>query len=163
MRRWLRVFLIIAAITAAWGVQAQQSDKVPVTSKSAEVARALEKFHGRPMLLVFAPGLWGDYCKQSAELASHAGGLHNLHVGVAWLLAHDAGAMNCGFSNSVNDVEFKAEGPSGGPLKVYQYFNVPKNTFCVILLGKRGEIKLRSLKPVRYEEIRQRLDAPAKE
>lgn len=163
MRRWLRPFLIFAAITPALGLQAQNPDKTLPANESAEIANVLAKFHGRPLVLVFAPGLWGDYCKQSAELASHAASLHNRRVVVAWLLSHDAGQKACDFSNSINDVDFEAGRPSGGPLRVYQYFDVPKNTFSVILLGKKGEIKLRSLKPVHFEEIRKRLDAPAKE
>jgi len=161
MRRWLRPFLIFAAITPAFGLQAQQPDMAVPANQSAEIANALAKFHGRPLVLVFAPGLWGDYCKQSAELASHAASLHNRRVVVAWLLSHDAGQKTCDFSNSINDVEFEAGRPSGSR-QVFHYFNAPENEFSFILLNKHGKIVLRSSKPVRFAELRTALDAPTK-
>jgi hypothetical protein len=155
------LFLLLAMFSAL-AAAAQDQNGVPVTGKSAEVARALERLHGRPLILVFAPGLWGDYCKQSAELAAHATGLRSRHVRVAWLLSHDAGQKTCDFSNSVNDVELKVGANNGSALPVFHFFNAPENAFSVMVLNNAGATVLHSSKPIAFDEIQKHLGAPAK-
>jgi hypothetical protein len=151
------------ALAATWQSAAFQDQySVPRTGQSAEVAGALERFRGQPLILVFAPGLWGDYCKQAAELAKHATPLHSRHVRVAWLLSHDAGQKSCDFSNSINDVELKVGAKSGSALPVFHFFHAPENAFSVMLLDSAGTTILRSSKPVLFDEIRGHLGAPAK-
>lgn len=162
MTGWLRALVLLGALFPALAAPAQDQNRVPLTNKSADVARALEQFHGHPLVLVFAPGLWGDYCKQSAELAAHATSLHSRRVRVAWLLSHDAGQKNCDFSNSVNDVELKVGANNGSALPVFHFFNEPENEFSVIVLNGAGATVLRSSKPLLFDEIRRRLDAAAK-
>jgi hypothetical protein len=154
------MFPALAATSKSLAFQDQNG--VPGTYPSAGVARALEQFRGQPLMLVFAPGLWGDYCKQAAELAAHATLLARRHVHVAWLLSHDAGQKTCDFSNSINDVELKVGGSNGSALPVFHFFNAPENAFSVFLLDSAGATILRSSKPVLFAEIRRHLDSPAK-
>jgi len=162
MAGWLRALFLYVAMFSALAANSQDRNRVPATGKSAEVARALERLHGRPLILVFAPGLWGDYCKQSAELAAHAAGLRSRRVRVAWLLSHDAGQKACDFSNSVNDVELKVGANTGSALPVFHFFNAPENAFSVMVLNNAGTTILRSSKPILFDEIRSHLDVPAK-
>jgi hypothetical protein len=140
----------------------QDQNGVRGTDQSAEVARALARFRGQPLMLVFAPGLWGDYCKQSAELAAHAAPLDRRHVRVAWLLSHDAGQKTCDFSNSINDVELKMGSTNLSVLPVFHFFHAPENAFTVLLLDSSGATVLRSSKPVLFAEIPRHLGAPEK-
>ena len=159
------LFLLVAmsALAATWqSLASQDQNSVPRTYQSAEVARALEQFRGQPLILVFAPGLWGDYCKQAAEFTAHATPLRSRHVRVAWLLSHDAGQKTCDFSNSINDVEFKVGDKNGSALPVFHFFHAPENTFSLMLLDSRGATIFRSSKPVLFDEIRRHLGAPAK-
>jgi hypothetical protein len=154
------MFSTLAATSKSLAFQDQSG--VRGIDQSAEVARALERFRGQPLMLVFAPGLWGDYCKQAAELAAHAAPLARQHVHVAWLLSHDAGQKTCDFSNSINDVELKLSGNNGSALPVFHFFHAPENAFSVILLDKAGAAVLRSSKPVLFAEIPKHLGAPEK-
>jgi hypothetical protein len=152
---------MLPTVTATWQTAAGQAQSsVSRTYKSAEVAQALERFHGQPLILVFAPGLWGGYCKQAAEFAAHGTSLHSRHVQVAWLLSHDAGQKACDFSNSVNDVELKVGTNNGSALPVFHFFNAPENAFTVILLDSAGTTIVRSSKPVLWNDIRTHLNAP---
>ena len=162
MTGWFRALFLLGALFPALIAFSQDQNRVPLTNKSADVARALEQFHGHPLVLVFAPGLWGDYCKQSAELAAHAASLHSRHVRVAWLLSHDAGQKSCDFSNSANDIELKVGANNGSALPVFHFFNAPENAYSVMVLNSAGATVLRSSKPIAFDEIRRHLDAPAK-
>jgi hypothetical protein len=157
---WVAMLPTFAATSQSAAGQDQSS--VSRTYRSAEVAQALGRFHGQPLILVFAPGLWGDYCKQAAEFAAHVNSLHSRHVRVAWLLSHDAGQKACDFSNSVNDVELKVGTNNSSALPVFHFFNAPENAFTVILLDSAGATLLRSSKPVLLNDIRSHLNAPAK-
>ena len=167
MAGWLTALFLWVAILPTFAATSQSAARqdqssVSRTYRSSEVAQALERFHGQPLILVFAPGLWGDYCKQAAEFAAHVTSLHSRHVRVAWLLSHDAGQKTRDFSNSVNDVELKVGANNGSALPVFHFFNAPENGFSVILLDSAGATMLRSSKPVLYDEIRSHLNAPAK-
>lgn len=161
MPRCLRSLLLFVAIVPVLAATSQAQTSVPATGKSAAVARALKQFHGRPLILVFAPGLWGDYCKQAAEFTEHAARLHSRHVRVAWLLSHDAGQKTCDFSNSINDVELKVGANNGSAPPVFHFFNASENAFSVILLNSAGATVLRSSKPILFDEIRKHLEATA--
>jgi hypothetical protein len=163
----LRTLFLLVAMSPALAATSQSAafqdqNSVPRTNQSAEVARALERFRGQPLILVFAPGLWGDYCKQAAEFAEHATPLHSRHVRVAWLLSHDAGQKTCDFSNSINDVELKVGANNDSALPMFHFFHAPENAFSVMLLDSAGATILRSSKPVLFDEIRRHLGAPAK-
>ena len=167
MAGWRTALLLWVAILPTFAATSQSAagqdpSSVSRTYRTAEVAQALGRFHGQPLILVFAPGLWGDYCKQAAEFAAHGASLHSRHVHVAWLLSHDAGQKTCDFSNSINDVEFKVGDKNGSALPVFHFFHAPENAFSLMLLDSAGATIFRSSKPVLFDEIRRHLGAPAK-
>jgi hypothetical protein len=154
-----RLLLVVslAIFIPAWAIYSQAPASVQSTSPPVSVAKALASFNG-PLILVFSPGAWGEYCTQREIFSAHAPELHNQHLGVIWLSSHDAGAVECRFNNNVDDMSLPSVSTQNdGPLLVYKHFNVPLESFTVILLGKDGRIKLTSRNPVSFDRLRLRI------
>jgi Domain of unknown function (DUF4174) len=144
--------LMLVMQGGAMGTGAEES--VPVRS----VASLRDQF--RP-LLVFSPGHTKAFCEQAKEIAAHEGELAERQVAVYFLLSHDAEGGALCVTPAVTGIQYR-EPPlrsTGFDDSLFRRYRVGPSQFTILLIGKDGGEKLRSLTPVTMETVTQLIDS----
>ncbi len=102
-----------------------------------------------------------EFCLQAQELVAHEAELHDRDVAIYYEIAHDGwGNPNCVFpATDINTFSEPHSPGRNGDDHLFRKYKADSNGFTVLLIGKDGGEKLRSHKPVSFEQLRDTIDA----
>jgi hypothetical protein len=146
MKLAITTFAIVLGVSSMYSQSSGTKSPAPVSLAS------LRDTH-RP-LLIFTPDTNTAFLTQIRALSSGAHDLHERDIVAFPLLLHK------GEKRQSLDLNFDhAEFSIAEEASLRHRFRIAPNSFTVILIGKDGEEKLRSTKPIALEKLRSTIDA----